>query len=105
MEIIHQAPDFDLVTTEHITYANPTIVDTLTLLFNQCIGSEIVPDNFKRGVKVPIYKGKNTCSLDPGYCRGISLLSSFNKMFEIILWSRLEVWWHDNNIINDSQGA
>ena len=55
--------------------------------------------------KSPSTKEKNTCSLDPGNYRGITLLSSFNKMSEIILWSRLEVWWHENNIITDNQGA
>ena len=37
--------------------------------------------------------------------RGITLLTNFNKIFEILLWGRLEKWWSDNRVISDLQGA
>ena len=67
-----------------------------------CIQREYVPICFRRGVQIPLYKGKNACSLDPNNYRGITLLSSFNKLFEILLWSRLEHWWHVNRIVLSS---
>ena len=88
---LHNSPGYDLVTTEHIKNAGPMLVRVLTKLFNICIEMQCIPENVIRGVQIPIYKGKNTCSLDPGNYRGITLLTSFNKLFEVILWSRLEV--------------
>ena len=45
------------------------------------------------GVQIPLFKGKDACPLDPNGYRGITLLSTFNKVFEILTWKRLEVWW------------
>ena len=70
-----------------------------------CIKIEYVPDCFRKGVQVPLYKGKGTCSLNPDNYRGITLLSNFNKLFEVLIWSRLERWWVDNRVISDLQGA
>ena len=66
---------------------------------------EYIPENFRRGTQVPLYKGKNTSPLDPNNYRGITLLSTFNKIFEILLWSRIEKWWTDNNAVSETQGA
>ena len=100
-----KAPGFDDITTEHIVYASDILTLILCLLFNACIRNEYVPICFKRGVQIPLFKGKNACSLDPNNYRGITLLSSFNKLFEVLLWSRLELWWTENRIISDCQGA
>ena len=35
----------------------------------------------------------------------VTLLTSFNKLFEVVIWSRLEPWWVKNNIITENQGA
>ena len=43
-----KAPGYDLITTEHIKYAGTKLVEILTKLFNVCINSECVPENFKR---------------------------------------------------------
>ena len=37
--------------------------------------------------------------------RGITLLTNFNKIFEILIWGRLEKWWVDNGIILNLRGA
>ena len=100
-----KAPGYDQICAEHIQYGGENLVLLLCSLFNICIQREYVPICFRRGVQIPLYKGKNACSLDPNNYRGITLLSSFNKLFEILLWSRLEHWWHDNKIISECQGA
>ena len=45
------------------------------------------------------------CVLDPNSYRGITLLISPNKVFEMIIWHRMEVWWEENSIISKLQGA
>ena len=64
-----------------------------------------MPQNFRIGTQIPLYKGKNTCSLDPNNYGGITLLTSLNKLFEIIMWNRLKDWWACERIISDLQGA
>ena len=100
-----KAPGYDGITTEHIRYAGDAIVQPLCDIFNTCVEHEYVPCNFRRGIQVPLYKGKNTCSLDPDNYRGITLLTTYNKLFEALIWSRLKQWWYDERIISDLQGA
>ena len=66
---------------------------------------EYVPTNLKVGIQIPLYKGKNLCSLSTDSYRGITLLNNFNKVYEILLWGRMEKWWEDNVVISRLQGA
>ena len=100
-----KACGYDGVCTEHIKYAGPELTRVLTIIYNKIISTEYIPENFRKGMQVPLYKGKNTCVLDMNNYRGITLLTNFNKIFEILLWHRLEKWWVDSEIISDLQGA
>ena len=96
---------YDDVTSEHLLYAGEHLISILCILYNACVANEYIPICFRKGLQVPLYKGKNACSLDPNSYRGITLLSSFNKPFEILLWTRIEPWWDSNQIISQCQGA
>ena len=76
--------------TAHIKYAGHSLIRVLTMLYNVIRSREYIPVHFRRGVQVPLYKGKNTCTLDMNNYRGITLLTNFNKIFEILIWNRLE---------------
>ena len=102
---LKKACGFDNISTEHIKYAGPCLVYILTLIFNYILKSEYIPVNFRRGLQVPLYKGKNTCTLDMNNYRGITLLTNYNKIFEILVWNRLETWWHSSGVISILQGA
>ena len=54
---------------------------------------------------MPLHKGKDSCILDPNNYRGITLLPTFNKLFEILIWQRMKGWWSDHRIIPELQGA
>ena len=71
------------------------VVETLYVLFNAVIETEYIPENFRKGVQVPLYKGKNASTLDTNSYRGITLLNTLNKLFEVILWGRMQGWWND----------
>ena len=60
---------------------------------------------FKRGIQVPLFKGENLCSTDTNNYRGITLLSLFSKVFEMVIWDRIEPWWKENEVISRFQGA
>ena len=57
------------------------------------------------GTQIPLYKGKNTCTLDQNNYRGITLLTSLNKVFEVLLWERVKDWWEGEQVITPLQGA
>ena len=80
-----KSPGYDGVSKEHIVAAGDGVVDFLFLLMSWVPQIEYIPVNLRRGIEVPLYKGKNTSPLDPNNYRGITLLSTFNKIFEILL--------------------
>ena len=100
-----KSPGFDKVTSEHIKYAGEFLAEIIRKLFNMCIANEYVPENFRYGIQVPLYKGKNTCPLSTDNYRGITLLATFNKLFEVIIWGRIHEWWFSQIIVSDRQGA
>ena len=86
-----KSPGFDEITSEHIKFGGGELVEMLTRSYNQIIVTEHIPENFRTGTQIPLYKGKNLCSLDPNSFRGITLLTSFNKLFEIFTWIGLKI--------------
>ena len=101
----NKSPGYDGITSEHVKYAGHSLIRALSLLYNHCIKSEYIPTSFRRGIQVPLYKGKNTCTLDCDNYRGITLLPTFNKLLEVIIWDRLKGWWFGDRIVSDLQGA
>ena len=101
----NKAPGHDSITAEHLKHGGRAVCLVICELFNECVRAEYIPYNFRQGIQIPLYKGKNTCPLDPDNYRGITLLSSFNKLFEMVLWLRIEQWWEENRVISELQGA
>ena len=77
----------------------------LVYIFNEVLRLEYIPMNYRRGIQIPLYKGKNAPPLDTNSYRGITLLSTLNKHFEVIVWQRMEQWWNDHEVISRLQGA
>ena len=44
-------------------------------------------------------------TLEVNNYRGITLLSVFNKLFELVLWKRMEQWWFSTGVLTQLQGA
>ena len=51
------------------------------------------------------WESKDLSNLLPDKYRGITLLSTYNKLFEILLWHRMKRWWTDEKVVSDLQGA
>ena len=79
----------DGISTEHIAYGGVRLKHVLLLVYNLIVRLEHIPANLKVGVQIPLYKGKNLCSLSTDSYRGITLLNNFNKIYEILLWGRM----------------
>ena len=100
-----KSPGPDGITKEHLSNAGDMLPKVLMLIFKWIVTLEYVPKNFRQGVQVPLHKGKNTSILDTNNFRGITLLNTFNKIFEMLIWSRLKDWWTQNDTISSLQGA
>ena len=100
-----KACGFNGVCAEHIKFGGNLLIICLTMIFNLICKMEYVPVNFRRGIQVPLFKGKNLCSTDTNSYRGITLLSTFNKIYEMLIWGRIEIWWRENEVISGFQGA
>ena len=101
----NKAPGFDGLTKEHLTNAGEGLIPVLHLIFSWIFDLESIPTNFRRGTQVPLYKGKNAPTLDTNSYRGITLLTTLNKLFEVILWHRMKGWWLNEAPMTRLQGA
>ena len=86
----NKAPGDDGITYEHVRFSGEVIVKKLVTLYNKIVELEYIPKNFKLGIKIPIPKGGKICASKFDDHRGITLLCSFNKIFERIVLKRLQ---------------
>ena len=77
----------------------------MLVLYNAIRLLEVIPVCFRTGIQIPLFKGKDLDILDPNNYRRITLLLSFNKVFEILIWHCLKGWWNDENVISELQEA
>ena len=79
----------------------PIISTYLRDAFNKCHETGIFPNSLKNAKIVPIYKAKQKDRAS-NY-RPISLLSPISKIFEKLLYSRLELFFSKNKVITKQQ--
>jgi len=78
----------DKISAEHLTYAHPCLIMLLKLLFNCMLSYGVVPDDFGKGLIIPLLKDATSdVSMCDNY-RGISLSSTVSKLFEYALLSK-----------------
>ena len=100
-----KTPGHDLITRENLEEAGAKLKEILVIIYNLIVRLEYIPLNFRRGIQIPLYKVKNAPPLDTNSYRGITLLSTLNKLFEVLIWQRMEKWWNNNQVITQLQGA
>jgi len=81
---------------------SPVIVPFLTNLFNACIRLGYFPVSWRRGLVVPVPKGRDNLTLAKNW-RPITLLSNVGKIFEKILCSRLTNFCESRNLFSCRQ--
>ena len=77
------------------------ISEPLALLTNQVINTSIFPTKLKLAKVIPLYKKGDISSIE-NY-RPISLLSSFSKVIEKIIFNQLFIFFQSNNLFYNSQ--
>ena len=95
----------DNISAEHLCYGGEAMVRILCTLYNMIRELEYIPKCFRVGLQVPLHKGKDASPLDTDSYRGITLLSTFNKVFEVLFWKRIEAWWNEVGAVSGLQSA
>ncbi len=68
---------WDGVTAEHIRYSGRDTIILMTMIFNSMTSQVFVPDHFKKGIRIPLYKGGGKKREVRESHRGITLLPFF----------------------------
>jgi hypothetical protein len=92
---------YDGITTKMLKASAPYICSPLGYIFNESIRSETFPSRLKYSIVKPLFK-KGDMDDSANY-RPISLLTSFSKVFEKIIYIRLLQHIKVNNILLEEQ--
>ena len=79
---LNRAAGEDGIFAEHIFYADSSVCNHLSSLFNVCLLHGKIPQECMQTVIVPICKNKNGDKSDAGNCRPVSLATIISKLLE-----------------------
>lgn len=91
----------DNMTIKSIKCVKNVIVKELTACINRCLEQGDFPDNLKVAKVSPVYK--SGCKSDPGNYRPISVLPVLSKVFERIIYKRLNQYLAAINFLCKNQ--
>ena len=86
---LRKAPGTDGIQAEHLKYGGKSVIHYICALFNSILKVGKIPNDWKKGIIVPIYKGDNKPKHSPDSYRPVSLLSCLLKVFEKIIHNRI----------------
>ena len=87
----------DQISNEMLQLSCHTFIKEYTSIFNFILRNGIYPNIWKENIIKPIYKGGG--NLNPSNYRGIALSSCFSKLFNRVLFNRLDDFIENNNIL------
>ena len=95
---------YDEVSIRLLKISAPFILSPITYIFNIMLSKGIFPDRLKYSVIKPLYKkGKSSDISDFSSYRPISLLTSFSKVFEKLLYNRLYHYFDQQELFAKEQ--
>ena len=92
-----------LLDYEHIRYAGPPLWNLLFMLYQECFCQFSVPKNIKKGIILPLFKGKGAKANNKDSYRGITLFPTLCKIYEMVLFNRLEKFAADRGYFSELQ--
>ena len=78
---------------------NNNFLILITKLFTVIITVGHISTIWKKGLAIPVHKGGSTPSHKYESYRPIALLCSFSKLFEKIIFSRIQYWFETFSVI------
>jgi len=92
---------YDEISTKILKMSAPYILSPLTYISNKILSTGIFPDRLKFSEVKPLYKKANTSDFSD--YRPISLLPSFSKIIEKIMYKRLYHYLDQQKVFVDEQ--
>ncbi|XP_072025104.1 uncharacterized protein [Amphiura filiformis] len=99
----NKSPGIDTITNELLKNGGESLCNSILKLFNQLLIFESIPDEWNKGIIIPIYKkgSKN----DLNNYRGITLNSCVSKVFNRLISKVISSFLDDNDILTEIQGG
>ena len=91
-------PGLDNLSTEHLLFAHPILIVSLKMLFNLMYENGYVPDDFGRGLLIPLLKDSNG---DVTHCdnyRGITISCVISKLFEYVVLDKYSSYFNTDSL-------
>ena len=85
-----KAAGLDGLMAEHVYFAHPALLVHLSCLFSMLYKHSIVPDDFGRGIVIPLLKNIDGNRFTTDNYRGITLSPVISKLFEMVLLSQFK---------------
>ena len=79
-----------LIDYEYVKFAGPDLWILLQEMYQEFFESCMIPKSLKSGIILPLFKGKGAKANNKGNYRGITLLPTLCKIYEMILLNRLD---------------
>ena len=95
-------PGWDNVTVESLKHSGDFCLQLLTWMLNENVKNKNMPENFKKGLIVPIPKGDKEKTIKNNN-RCITLISVIYKILEKVMLNREMAWV--NNVVDELQGV
>lgn len=96
------APGDDNIHPKFVKNVYHYLIKPLKVIFRCSLSSGVLPEGWKRGIIVPVYKNNGKPSSSASY-RPICLTSVICKLFESVLRRHLTDYFQINNLISDKQ--
>jgi len=93
-----KAAGHDELTAEHVQNSHPVLTVLLSLLFNMIIVHSMVPDDFGRGIIIPLVKNNEGNKTSSDNYRGITLSTVLSKLFEMLLLNDLQSYLQSDSL-------
>jgi len=99
----NKSPGIDCITNELLKNGGEIIARTLNLLFAKLKELEDVPEEWNKGIIVPIFKKGDKKDLN-NY-RGITLNSCVSKIYNRLITKSISSYLEENNLLSEIQGG
>ena len=91
-------PGIDRLSAEHLLFAHPSLIVSLKMLFNVMYANGFVPDDFGRGLLIPLLKDSNADVTQCDNYRGITISGVISKLFEYVVLEKYSDYFNTDSL-------